>query len=348
MHCFPRPQPRGNSTKVMADFIFNCPACKQAIQADDAWAGQQIHCPLCKAGVMVPGGNPVGAKPSNVPRMSYSSGHGAVQPPKAGMSPALKYSIVGVVFVASAVGGWLGWPYLSSHVPFLKGSEPAPPATAAAPRTPGSAPGERKSPDAPPTEPAPAPRKEVPMSMPSHNLEIGQVTISEGKLNGMIAGTKFVPDNVLLSKLPTGYVLNLRQGTGQSPDLGLAVFLQMAPTESPTGHTWTVAQDLKGTAVNRVLKIWKPNPKYAAQQKTFATGFALKLEFGQLTESNTLPGKLYVALPDTEKSVIGGVFTATTALTGAATPTETAAPNPKLRDPRADAEFQKRYGVKPR
>ena len=31
-----------------------CPACKKPVQADDAWAGQEIACPICNAAMLVP------------------------------------------------------------------------------------------------------------------------------------------------------------------------------------------------------------------------------------------------------------------------------------------------------
>jgi len=166
-------------------------------------------------------------------------------------------------------------------------------------------------------EPAtPPPPKEIPMTPPLYTLEVSQAQISGGKVNGTIMGTNFVPETVRLDKVAGAYVLELREGTGATPDRGLRVYLNLGPTDSPTGHTWTVSQEMKGTPVSRVVKLWKTNPKYAAQEKSFFTGFALKLEFGELTESNTIPGKIYAALPDKEQTVVGGVFTATSTLSG--------------------------------
>jgi hypothetical protein len=45
----------------------------------------------------------------------------------------------------------------------------------------------------------------------------------------------------------------------------------------------------------------------------FSSGYAMKLELGQLV-NGALPGKIFVALPDTEQSVAGGTFTASTSL----------------------------------
>ena len=179
------------------------------------------------------------------------------------------------------------------------------------------------------------------MTAPAYSLDVGQARISEGKVNGSIAGTNFVPDIVRLDQLAGGYVLNLRQGVGQTPDRGLRVYLQLKPTDGPTGHTWTVSQDMKGTPISQVVKVWKPNPKYAAKEKPFTTGFALKLEFGQLTASNTIPGKIYAALPDTEQTVVAGVFNAATTLLGGQ---ETVVQPAVIQNSQTD--FQKRYGIR--
>lgn len=351
----------------MADIILDCPSCKQPIQADDAWAGQQIECPLCHAPMLVPGAPapqiPAGGAGRTPERqhvttpggMKFSTG--SPQAPRASdgrglqqtsfqhkpvkqSNRALRYAIVGVGIAGLAAAGWFGWPYLQPHIPFLKktAEEVATPATDATAPVAGAS--------APETATPPPPPVEVPMTAPAHTLDVQQVTLPEGRANGSIAGTDFVPDNVRLDKFAGGYVLTLRQGPGQTPDRGLQVHLQMKPTDSPTGQAWTVTQEMKGTPVSRVVKVWKPNPKFAAQTKPFTTGFALKLEFGALTESNTIPGKIYVALPDMEKSVVAGVFNATTTSAGGQSP---AAPQPVIQDAETAAqraEFEKRYGIR--
>jgi hypothetical protein len=326
----------------MAAIILDCPSCKKPVQADDAWAGQQIECPLCKAPMVVPpapapGGTKFSTGSTQAPRATDGRGL-----PQTGFRPkqvkppnrTVRYAITGGVIVALAAAGWFGWPHLQPHIPFLKKTTEeaaAPPAAGAPPVADASAP------------PAPT---ELPMTAPTHTLDVQQARISDGKVNGRIAGTEFVSDSARLDKLAGGYLLTLRQGAGQTPDRGLQVQLQMKPTDSPTGQTWTVSQEMKGTPVSRVVKVWKPNPKFAAQTKAFTTGFVLKLEFGALTESNTIPGKIYAALPDPEQTVVAGAFNAATTLAGgpvAGTP-PTAVPDAQTEAQRA--EFEKRYGIR--
>ena len=259
------------------------------------------------------------------------------QQPKAKRpNPAIKIVKISAVFVVLGAAAWFGWPFVKPHLPFLKpaGEESSVAAT-------GGGDGSVTV----TTEAAtPPPPKEVPMTAPTHTLDISNAIISEGKVNGSIAGTNFVPDTVRIDRVAGLVVLDLRQGSGVTPDRGMRVYLRLNPADSPAGQSWTVSQDMKGTAVSRVAKVWKTNPKYAAQEKSFTTGFALKLEFGQLTGSNTIPGKIYAALPDKELTVVGGVFNATSTL--GSTPGTPAVPQP-VANPQLDtgsAEFRRRYG----
>jgi hypothetical protein len=348
----------------MADMIFDCPACKQPVQADDAWAGQEIQCPLCHAPMIVPQSqSPSAPAPHPSPSLGKqlvevpghtklsagatqtarsSSGSGPVlrkfeSKPVKKQNAAAQYAIIGGVVVALGVAGWFGWPYLKPYLPFLNKSGEE---TAAAAKD-GAKPGGEAT--AAVTEPAPPPPpKEAPMTAPVYTLDVQAAKISEGKVNGSVAATNFVPESVRLEKLAGFYVLDLRQGPGATPDRGLRVYLRLNPTNTPAGQSWTVSPEMKGTAISQVVKVWKTNPKYAAQEKAFSTGFALKLEFGQMTESNTIPGKIYAALPDKEQTVVGGVFTALTTLAGAPGAQPQAAPVPQAE---MSPEFQKRYGT---
>ena len=119
----------------------------------------------------------------------------------------------------------------------------------------------------------------------------------------------------------TAEVLRLFQGASLSPDREILVYLHLSPGQSPTGHTWTVSQEMRDRSVPQVVKRWKTNPRYAPISKAYSSGYAMKLELGEIT-NGVLPGKIFVALPDTEQSVVAGVFQASTTLadaSGAAT-----------------------------
>ncbi len=56
----------------MAQFNFSCPHCNQLVQADDQWTGQQIQCPVCAGGIIVPQ-NPAAASAPPPPPPSAPS-----------------------------------------------------------------------------------------------------------------------------------------------------------------------------------------------------------------------------------------------------------------------------------
>ena len=148
-------------------------------------------------------------------------------------------------------------------------------------------------------------------------------------------------------------LLRLLQGPTASPDLGFMVYLRPNAGESITGRTWTVSQEMKGRTVPQVVRLRKTNPRYAAQQKTVSSGYAMKLELGGII-NGVIPGRIFLAVPpEAEQSVVAGVFKAATNLGDAAganaanpaTPPGTVAP-PPARPPAEPDSFEQRYGRK--
>jgi hypothetical protein len=128
----------------------------------------------------------------------------------------------------------------------------------------------------------------------------------------------------------------------------VALYLRANPGETTTNQNWTISQDMTGTTVS---KIWKTDPKYQAKTQNYFKGYALKLELGATSETGTVPGKIFLAFPDTEKSVIAGNFIASTASAvaqpgydAAAQVQPTAAESAEAAAQRA--RFQQRYGIK--
>jgi len=176
-------------------------------------------------------------------------------------------------------------------------------------------------------------------------LDLKAAKIPEGRANGKISGTNFVVQTARLDYAGTTPVLSLRQGTGPSPDREILVYLRLKAGEELGGHAWTVTKDMKGASVPQISKRWKTNPKFAPTQKNFPTGYAMKLELGKISDGE-VTGKIFVALPDPEQTIVAGIFTAATTLPDSGTPAAAnpaAAPNqPRPPDP----AFEARYGVK--
>ena len=351
----------------MAEFTFPCPSCHKSIQCDDAWSGQQINCPICQALLTVPkhdpgAHNPLVPKPpaesrlataqsTKVARSSFGSGGPVVREfhkplKKKGNKGALVYVgvILGVIAVG-AIGYMYGWPAFQK---WKEERAAANATTAAAAPAEGAATPDGATAD-PNAQPDPAPEPVVtnlPVIPPVYTLDLAKAEIPKAKPNGLISGTNFVAEVTRLDRVGALSVLSLRQGSGQTPDRGIQVYLKLPPAESAAGKTFNVSAGEKSTTVSHVTKLWKPNPRYAAQQKNYFSGYTMKLEFGAQAEDGSIVGKLFLAMPDTEKSVVAGNFTlgsANPAQPGyEATPVQQAAPQ----DPEAQRRFQKRYGIK--
>ena len=152
---------------------------------------------------------------------------------------------------------------------------------------------------------------DLPVVPASWTLDISTATTPEGRVNGAISGTSFVADIIRFDTASTYQVLRFTQGSLASPDREVLVYLHLKTGVSPTGNTLLVTSDSHVATNPSIVKRWKTDPKFAPQSKTYATGYALKIEFTGLTPG-VLSGKIYLALPDAEKTVVAGVFKART------------------------------------
>ncbi|MGO9199512.1 MAG: hypothetical protein ACLQM8_03090 [Limisphaerales bacterium] len=147
----------------------------------------------------------------------------------------------------------------------------------------------------------------LPVVAPAHTMDVSSVTIPASKVNGVISGSPFVADMARIDKMGTAYVLTLRQGGGLTPDRAVRVFLHLQGTGGPTNQTFTVSPDAKDPAVSEVAKLWKTSAGFAPTEKDFFSNYALKLELGNM-DKGLIPGKIFLALPDTDKTVVAGQF----------------------------------------
>ncbi|MDB6024564.1 MAG: hypothetical protein JWM68_787 [Verrucomicrobiales bacterium] len=140
-------------------------------------------------------------------------------------------------------------------------------------------------------------------------MDLDTAAIPAGRANGTISGTNFIVDTAVLVKVGPTQVLALRQGTNITSDCEMFIRFQLNAGEELAGHTWSISQEMKGKGVPQVTKSWKTNPRYAPTKKAFATGYAMKLEFGQ-PANGVIPGTISVSLPDPEQSYVVGAFKA--------------------------------------
>lgn len=353
----------------MADMKFACSHCGQEIECDELWTGHEIQCPTCQKQLMVPPkpdapphASLAGAK-AGEPRLSIGQSRvqsaatkvvapqvaaleqklSQVQPRKGG--GAMKWVTFAIVLIVLGVGGYLGYPYVRTAL--ARKAEASKQASAAPTQevaTATAADGTPGAPAAPPVE------KPLPIVPPVWTLDVEKAAVPKSRLNGAISGTNFLATTARLDKVGATYLLRLLQGASATPDSGFMIYLRPNAGESVTNHTWTVSQDLKGRTVPQVVKLWKPDPRYQARQKSFSSGYAMKLELGDVT-NGVIAGKIFLAVPpDTEQTVIAGMFKADTSIgdPNAAAGANPAAPPNSIPAPAAAERgaFDKRYGVK--
>lgn len=176
-------------------------------------------------------------------------------------------------------------------------------------------------------------------------LDIAQANIPSGRANGMLSGTNFVPDTARVDTVGNAQVLRLLQGQATSPDREVLIYLHLKPGEKLGGQNLRVSHDMAGAGVPQVTKRWKTNPKYAPQYKSFTSGYAMRLELGQVADGS-LPGKIFLALPDPTQSVVAGSFKANIITNVVVDTVQTAPVMAPVSSSTADAAWQARYGTR--
>ena len=151
-----------------------------------------------------------------------------------------------------------------------------------------------------PVKPPPPPKPVVvapPANDASWMLELAAVTIPDSTAAGRIHGRDFICDRAILQ----GGTLTLRGAT----DLGATINFGGVLPEALAGQSINVATNAEKAA--RVILRWKEGN--LSLRENFTNGYALRIEFG-LLDDNRLPGKVYLCMPDAEKSYITGNFDA--------------------------------------
>lgn len=258
-------------------------------------------------------------------------------PPPKKKNVFVRIVVAAVVVIALGAGGYFGYQWWQERSE-SKNAQPVKTAgkTQAQPGAGGQA-QTNAAPARPPKAPA--------VAAPTWTLDVNAAQIPEGRLGGSIGGASFVADTVRIGQLGSAQVLRLGQGPIASPDRDILIYLRLKAGEQLDGQTLTVAKDGKADRIQQIIKRWKASPQAQLQMKSFASGYALKLELGQMADG-ALPGKIYLALPDPEQTVVAGSFKALNSLTDAAPPKPPAAsPAPAPAPTAATVKPEERVGV---
>jgi hypothetical protein len=277
---------------AMSDFKFACPVCGQHITADSSTSGGQLECPTCFQKIVVPqapesGNNKFILSASQVakPRPTSDAAASQLGPLQRSARRTSLPAVIGLLVLLGAAGAAVF--YFRDRI-FRFPLAPAPPATNALASQPAT----------------PAPLNTAPAAPTNFGwtLELTNAVIPDTPVAGKIHGSAFAYDRAAL----VGGLLLVGEGTAPPYDLGFGVGLTARQGEELSGKTFEIPPDR--TNAPRVGWRWK-NEQQQPVTQIISNGYLLKVTFGQ-ANSGRMPGKIYICLPDADKSFAAGTFDA--------------------------------------
>jgi hypothetical protein len=264
--------------QAMSEFKFACPVCGQHITADSATSGGQVECPTCFRKIVIP---QAPADPDSKFILSAaqagprkSSGTETIPSPHRRLhKPALSRSVLTLLLVLS-FGSATAW-LLRQHI-----FQPAPHNFSDLSHT-----------NSPPAIPE------------GWTLNLSNAPLQDTKVTGRILGVRFNCETVKFE----GGVLSFFQNPGLPSERRVAISLFAHRPERLADKTFEVRQDRTGPRPRVLLEVRHAGETPAT--KTQDQDYALRMEFGEITEER-LPGRIYLAIADAEKSFLSGRFQA--------------------------------------
>lgn len=270
----------------MSEFKFACPVCGQHMMCDASQAGSVMDCPTCFQKIIAP------QAPAADQKFILSGTKLADKKTTRDLGPAPavivenKFPAVALFFFLLIVVVGAGVFVFRGKIFKSSGAQTNEVVSATAPAKP-----KRDKPVvvAPPASDA------------NWTLSPGTNAIPDATVAGRIHGQDFIIER---ASYHDGTFI-LREGTRGPVEFGLTMNFSGAQVEALSGKTINISTNAEKAAY--VTLHWKENG--AALSQSFASGYALRLEFGALA-GNRLPGKIYLGAPDAEKSYLLGTFNA--------------------------------------
>ncbi len=273
----------------MSEFKFACPVCGQHMKCDSSHGGAVMQCPTCFQNITAPQapaadskfiltGTQVSEKKISV--RGYDPATGVAEPEK--KFPAA--ILIGVIVLVLAAGATT----FVFRGKIFRSENAAMPKTVAAITN-----------SAPPPKPAPV---APPASDTNWMMVLDDAVTPNMTAAGRIHGQDFICERV---NFQNG-TLTLRAGARGPIESGVQINFSGALAESLAGQTINVIADTNKSA--RITLHWK-DASGTIQKENYDDSYALRLEFGALGK-NRLSGKIYLCLPDAEKSYLMGTFNA--------------------------------------
>ncbi|HWC60991.1 MAG TPA: hypothetical protein VHC44_14950 [Verrucomicrobiae bacterium] len=269
----------------MSEFKFACPICGQHITADSKDTGSQISCPTCYRKIVVPQAPAsaetkfvISASEANKPRPATTNPRPLEAVLRAPEKTVIPAALIVLLVLACASGATLF--LLRDKIFHAK----------------------------PPPEKVEAETvsTRVESTQPEYTgtnrwtLDLSEVNFPDLPVSGSVHHRAFELDRATLS----GSNLTLRVGRSGPIELGVSIaFFNRQPEELSGKSAEVKPTDPKAP---RVVLHWMEAER---KSQTFRSGYAMKVEFGAST-NNTMPGKIFLCLPDGGESWVAGTFNA--------------------------------------
>jgi hypothetical protein len=262
----------------MSEFKFACPVCGQRMAVDSSATGAQVECPTCFQIVIVPKAPTEGSK-YQLSATQYLKPVilPPLRKPAAPIAPQRKYAVlIFALILACAVLLAL----------FLR----------------------EKIVRSQPEQAKAGSTNVVPLAAsPLWTLDLTNAVFRDEAAAGEIHGRDFVCRQAVLQN----GLLILRVEPGWQSKMTANIFVSTNAfstnaAELLRGKSFEVGTNHAGFAPS-VSLFWQDGDLRVVE--IFTNGFAMKLEFGNIS-NNKLPGKIYLCLPDETKSYVAGTFTA--------------------------------------
>jgi hypothetical protein len=133
--------------------------------------------------------------------------------------------------------------------------------------------------------------------------DLADTNIPNRPAKGMIHGIPFTVEKAYVQN----GILHLMLKEGPSAHLGFTIFMFLEEGAAPDRLRFYL-----GTVNRSCPHVYMRYPVEGQKlpgKETFTKNYAMKLEFGE-SENGEVPGRIYLCLPDEEKSFVAGTFTA--------------------------------------
>jgi hypothetical protein len=276
----------------VSEFKFACPVCGQHMMCDVSQAGTVMDCPTCFQKITAPQAPAPDAK-FILTGTKVTERITPTLPTDSGSHALPEKSFVGVIVVGLILVGMAAAATFVYRGTIFKSKTAAPMNQIVVAKNQS---GSSK------TNAAAKPKIVAPPASDTNwilNLD-GVTNFPDATVAGRIHGQDFICER---ASLYNGTLI-FRGGTRGPITFGVTINFSGAQPEALSNQTINVGTNTEQAA--RVTLHWQGED---SGRESFETGYALRLEFGALA-NNRLPGKIYLCLPDEQKSYIVGTFNA--------------------------------------